>query len=153
MFSRLATAVFLTLLTAFPANSDAASAIQLISSPALSPDGTQLAFAWRGDIWTVSITGGEAQPLTAHEASDGQPSYSPDGTQIAFISNRTGSNQVFVMPATGGEPKQLTFHSEGYAIEEWYPDGASILTSVPSRDHFAQERPFFHDQRQRAANW
>ena len=34
--------------------------------PALSPDGKQLAFVYRGDIWLASSTGGRAAPLTQH---------------------------------------------------------------------------------------
>ncbi len=135
MHARMSLALLLTLFATCTIAADEGHAIQLVTSPAVSPDGTQIAFTWRGDVWTVPITGGTAKPLTVHDADDGTPAFSPDGGQVAFVSNRTGSNQVFVVPITGGEPKQLTFHTEGYLIEEWYPDGASILTSA-TRDHF-----------------
>lgn len=112
-----------------------ASPIRLASNPAVSPDGNQVAFSWRGDIWLVATAGGTARQLTTHSADDTQPVFSPDGGRIAFISNRTGSNQVYVMSVSGGEPTQLTFHTEGYSLLEWYPDGQSLLTSG-SRDHF-----------------
>ncbi len=109
--------------------------IRMISDPALSPDGKQLAFSWRGDIWTVGTKGGTAKQLTTATARDSQPKFSPDGKQLAFVSNRSGSDQVYVMPASGGTPRQLTFHTEGYRLLEWYPDGQHLLT-LAARDHF-----------------
>lgn len=108
--------------------------IRLANEPSLSPDGSQLAFAWRGEIWTVSSGGGQAQQLTKNSAADGQPFFSPDGTQLAFISSRSGSDQVYVMPSEGGIPKQITFHTAGQTLHGWYPDGLSLLTAG-RRDH------------------
>src|SRR5262245_11999487 len=109
--------------------------IRLANNPALSPDGSVLAFDWNGDIWTVGINAGRAKRLTAHPAKDRQPKFSPDGKQIAFISDREGSPQVFVMPAEGGTPVQLTFHTAGYELLGWAPDGKRLLVSS-QRDHF-----------------
>ena len=41
--------------------------------PALSPDGKQLAFVYRGDIWVASSKGGRATPLTQHVETDAYP--------------------------------------------------------------------------------
>ncbi len=109
--------------------------IRLASSPAISPDGKTIAFSWRGDIWLVGDQGGTARRLTSHPAGDRSPEFSPDGKRIAFVSTRTGSAQVFVMPVSGGKPQQLTYHSEGYDLAGWYPDGKSLLT-IARRDHF-----------------
>ena len=106
---------------------DTSNQIRLASTPALSPDGRKLAFAWAGDVWISSIRGGDAKRLTTHPSSDGAPIFSPDGETIAFTSNRTGSDQVFTMPVKGGIPRQVTFHSEGSRTVDWYPDGKSIL--------------------------
>jgi len=109
--------------------------IRLASDPALSPDGSTLAFGWRGDIWTVPTTGGAAQQLTQNPALDSHPHFSPDSKEIAFRSTRQGGAQVYVMPAQGGKPEQLTYHTSGYRLEDWYPDGQSLLVSG-SRVHF-----------------
>src|SRR5262245_63926511 len=105
----LASAAWLALTAAAPAT----EAIRLANNPALSPDGSTLAFDWNGDIWTVPTTGGLAKPLTQNPARDREPKFSPDGKEIAFISDRDGSPQVHVVPAQGGIPKQLTFHTGG----------------------------------------
>ena len=117
------------------ATASAEQNLQLASEPDISPDGKTLAFSYSGDIFRVATTGGRSVRLTTHHANDSQPHYSPDGNVIAFISDRTGSNQVFVMNAARGEPQQLTFHTEGFSIQDWYPDGKHLLV-LGNRDHF-----------------
>lgn len=109
--------------------------IQLMTDPALAPDGSSVVFGYRGDIWRVSADGGQAIRLTVNQENDGRPLYSPNGKHIAFVSSRTGSRQVFRMEADGGEPTQLTFHTEGFALEDWFAGGEQLLVSG-SRDHF-----------------
>ena len=88
--------------------------IQMASDFALSPDGKTLVFRWANDLWSTKIEGGPIRRLTNNPSVDSDPKFSPDGTKIAFISNRSGSNQIYIMPAEGGIPEQKTFHSEGY---------------------------------------
>ncbi len=109
------------------ASSWAQSPIRMAADPSLSPDGKSLLLSWQGDIWQVSSDGGAATRLTSDPADDGEPHYSPDGKRIAFISNRTGSRQIYVMPADGGQAEQVTAHSEGYSLLGWFPDGRSLL--------------------------
>lgn len=110
-------------------------AIRLANHPNLSPDGSQLAFDWNGDIWVVPSNGGSARALTQHPGKDTQPKFSPDGKEIAFVSDRDGSTQIYVMPATGGVPQRLTYHTAGYGLESWTPDGKQLLVRA-QRDHY-----------------
>ena len=89
-------------------------AVLMAAQPTVSPDGSYVVFVQQGDLWKVSSDGGLAARLTVNDGDDSQPHFSPDGKQLAFISDRTGSDQVFVMSADGGLPEQLTFHTEGY---------------------------------------
>ena len=127
--------------------------IRLASDPALSPDGSKLAFAWRGDIWIVPTKGGTAQQLTQHPSGDSRPAFSPDGSQIAFISDRNAGDQVYVMPVEGGAPEQLTFNTAGYELEQWYPSGDALLVNA-RRDHIWREsqRFFKIDRNERKAD-
>lgn len=82
-----------------------------LRNTAISPDGNTIAFTFRGDIYTVPYTGGQATRLTTVDAYDSSPVWSPDGKQIAFSSNRNGSTDIFIVDANGGQPRRLTTHS------------------------------------------
>ena len=103
--------------------------------PAISPDGREIAFAYRGDLYKVSVSGGDAQRLTTHEAYDTTPVWSPDGRRIAFVSDRYhGSRDIYIMPAEGGAAKRLTTHSAKEKVHTFTPDGRYILFSAHYQD-------------------
>ncbi len=79
--------------------------------PSISPDGKEIAFTYKGDLYKVSSEGGQAVQLTFHEAHDYMPVWSKDGSQIAFASDRYGNFDVFIMASKGGQAKRLTYHS------------------------------------------
>ena len=79
--------------------------------PAISPDGAQIAFNYKGNIYLVSSNGGKANAITTHAAHDFMPTWSPDGKTIAFASNRYGNYDIFTMPSMGGNATRLTHHS------------------------------------------
>lgn len=111
-----------------------AEPIALASQPGISPDGKTFVFVWAGDIWLASTDGGKAKRLTTHQAEESSPIISPDGKLVAFISQRTGTWQVFVMSVNGAQMKQITYHTEGYFLMDWYPDGKNLLVRC-RRDH------------------
>lgn len=78
---------------------------------AISPDGTTIAFTYKGDIYMVPVSGGRAMQLTSHPAYDTAPVWSPDSKKIAFASDRMGSLDVFIVSREGGVPQRLTTHS------------------------------------------
>ena len=75
---------------------------------AISPDGQTLAFCYKGDLFTVPVTGGEARQLTSNRAYESDPIWTPDGRHIVFSSWREGSKDIFVSSKEGGLPKRLT---------------------------------------------
>jgi Tol biopolymer transport system component/imidazolonepropionase-like amidohydrolase len=93
-----------------------------------SPDGKQIVFDLLGDLYTVSTSGGEAQRLTSGLPWDCQPRFSPDGKQIAFISDRNGSDNLWIMNADGTNPKRVTEETD-YLLGSpaWSPDGNYIV--------------------------
>src|SRR5687767_7036869 len=95
--------------------------------PAISPDGQTLLFEYKGDIWSVPASGGNAMPMTLSETYESWPVWSHDGKSIAFASDRYGSMDVFVMPASGGEARRLTFHSTGEAPCTFSGDDRAVL--------------------------
>lgn len=93
--------------------------------PALSPDGSTIAFCYKGDIYTVPAAGGKATQLTTHVAHDTRPVWSPDGSMIAFASDRAGNFDIFTVGKEGGAPKRLTTHSANE-----YPEAFSDATHL-----------------------
>lgn len=103
--------------------------------PAISPDGTQIAFTYKGDIYKVATTGGDAVRLTTHSAYDNKPIWSPDGEKIAFVSDRNGGNiDIYIMSSKGGVAKQLTSHSANETLQTFTPDGKHILFTAHYQD-------------------
>ncbi len=108
--------------------------------PAISPDGKTIVFSYKGDLYKVNSGGGDAYPLTLHEAHDFMPVWSRDGKWIAFASDRYGNFDVYVMPASGGEAKRLTFHSANDVPYDFTPDGKSVLFGTNRNDVYTSAR-------------
>jgi len=108
--------------------------------PAISPDGKTIVFSYKGDLYKVPATGGDATPLTLHEAHDFMPVWSRDGKYIAFASDRYGNFDVFIMPSGGGEAKRLTYHSAGDLPYDFTPDGKSVVFGTTRTDIYTSAR-------------
>ena len=72
--------------------------------PAVSADGSLIAFSARGWIWTLSTKGGPAQRVTRGAGLDSRPAWHPDGRTIAFVRDDTRNTDIVqVNLATGAE--------------------------------------------------
>lgn len=112
--------------------------VSLITSVAAQAQGTRLlrqptisashvVFAYGGDLWIASRSGGEARRLTSTPAVESNPHFSPDGQWIAFTSNRSGTSAVYVVSTEGGTPTRLTWYPAGTHTVGWTPDGSRVL--------------------------
>jgi dipeptidyl aminopeptidase/acylaminoacyl peptidase len=69
----------------------------------ISPDGKQIVFDLLGDLYLIPAGGGEAKRITSGPAWDCQPRFSPNGRQIAFISDRNGSDNLWLINVDGSQ--------------------------------------------------
>ncbi len=110
MKKTLLTIIAAVLATAAAAQTPAQTPSWLRNS-AISPDGSTIAFTYKGDIFTVPTAGGTARQITTGKAYDTTPVWSPDGKTLAFASKREGSLDVYTVAAGGGTPVRLTTSS------------------------------------------
>lgn len=103
-------------------------------TPAISPDGRSIAFAFQGNLFTVPAAGGAAHLLVANGQHNSHPVWSPDGRSIAFASNLYGNDDVFLVSAEGGPARRLTTHSANETPLGFTPDGQSVLFSAARMD-------------------
>ncbi len=100
-------------------------------APRWSPDGKWVLYSMaKGgttDIYRISSAGGGTpQQLTSGPGINIGGSYSPNGSQIVFESDRSGSQQVYVMNADGSNQKRISFFGGRAATPEWSPRGDQI---------------------------
>jgi Tol biopolymer transport system component/DNA-binding winged helix-turn-helix (wHTH) protein len=112
--------------------------------PALSPDGSQVAFVWNGpqqdnfDIYTMRLGSDKPVRVTADPAPDVGPTWSPDGSTIAFVRQLNADHgELLLIPASGGPEHKIASITDGEFLESparllslaWSPDGSAIAAS------------------------
>src|SRR5687768_12901609 len=96
----------------------------------ISPDGRTIVTDIAGDLYTIPMTGGKATRITNGLPFDAQPRWSPDGKTIAYVTDKDGSDDVWVIDADGRNPKQITRSDRvQWLSPEWTPDGRYIVVS------------------------
>ena len=78
----------------------------------------------------MSVSKFDVQPLTVEKLymtrPIGESAWSPDGKQIAFITNISGSRNIWIVPDEGGWPLQLTVSKQRQSNPAWSPKGRWI---------------------------
>ena len=117
-----------------------ALSVRQISAPHFSPDGLRVAFTvaeppkgteQNRDVWVLDVKSGDVLRFTNAPKSDTSPRWAPAGMRLAFISDRSGTNQIYVFGAAGGEAAQLTEGKNAIQSFEWSPDGNQIAFIAP----------------------
>lgn len=121
-------------LGAVAANAAAAITPMWLRDVRISPDGKEIAFCYKGDIYKVPASGGEAIRLTTQDSYESSPVWSPDGQEIAFASDRYGNFDIFIMSADGGNARRLTTHSTAEIPSAFTPDGKAVVFSATIQD-------------------
>jgi len=124
----------------------AADIVDLPRFPSVSPDGREVVFSWRGDLWKVSSQGGAATRLTSHPQDELASAWSPDGISIGFESERDGFRNLFVMSTDGTGLRQVTSLDRDAALAGFgrRVDGSPVLTFTGTLqfDLYRSGRPY-----------
>lgn len=86
----------------------------------------QVVFCAEGDIWTVPLSGGQAQRLTSHPEEEQMPIFSPDGQSILFSASYEGPTEIYTMPVTGGMTQRWTYETDASVPNAW-PDDQTLV--------------------------
>ncbi|MEM7204207.1 MAG: winged helix-turn-helix domain-containing protein [Planctomycetota bacterium] len=103
------------------------------TDPAVSPDGSRVAFAWGGaddtnyDIYVKPRDGDRVRRLTRDAGRDVHPAWSPDGRRIAFLRNGETGASAWVVDAMGGDPERVGAVGAWATGLDWSPDGAALI--------------------------
>lgn len=101
---------------------------------AISPDGQQIAFTYKGNIYVVNSAGGQAQQLTTALGYEYAPVWSNDSKTIAYAADVHGNFDVFVIDAKGGAPKRITTHSAAETPMAFSPDDKQVYYTASIQD-------------------
>lgn len=94
----------------------------------ISPDGKTLVFDLLGDLYTLPSEGGQATPLTRGLAYEVHPRFSPDGKSLVYISDKSGSENIWVMDLESKEETQISEEKDQHFFSaDWSPDGKYIV--------------------------
>ena len=129
-----------------PITPDIVNQLPGVSSPAISPDGTAVAYV-RGQVedgkrvsWIecAPFQGGDSRRLTYGD-SDSAPAWSPDGSMLSFLRPSSAApgapRQIWLLPTDGGEASRLTDLPHSVAGLDWLPDGSAIIATVDIDPH------------------
>jgi tricorn protease len=96
----------------------------------IAPNGKKIIATFRGDIFTIPVKEGVTQNLTeSSNAHDRNMKFSPNGKQIAYISDKSGEDEIYIVPNDlSQEPLMLTSSGDNYKYNlKWSPDNTKII--------------------------
>jgi len=106
-----------------------------IRALALSPSGNRIAVEARGELFSIPARNGETRNFSGTTASRERfPAWSPDGKTIAYVSDESGSNEVYTQPQLGGAPTKLTSASIVPSGIDWSPDGKFLAITTETSE-------------------
>ena len=100
----------------------------------ISPDGTKIVFNYKGDLYVVPTSGGEAKQITTNSAYDTDPMWTADGKEIIFASYREKGKDIYKVSEKGGSPVRLTSHPANETPLSVLEDGSILYTAAIQQD-------------------
>ncbi|HEV2197050.1 MAG TPA: LpqB family beta-propeller domain-containing protein [Candidatus Acidoferrum sp.] len=112
-----------------------ARVLSRIAIPAMILAAAVLAWWFRGwQLRTARPPEVAFERLTDFLGMEENPAISPDGKSVAFVSDSTGSRQIWIRLLAGGVPFQLTHDAGDHLSPRWSPDSASLFYYTPPAD-------------------
>ncbi len=117
--------------------------LEFAADPQISPDGQWIAYVrqWSdlmtdrrySNLWLIKADGSDHRPLTSGKFTETTPRWSPDGKRLGYLSNRSGSPQIYVRWMDTGATLAVTNVTEAPSAIDWSPDGTRLafLKLVP----------------------
>ncbi len=115
-------------------------AMDRVSDPQVSPDGSKVAFTvrvtdlaankGRTDVWLLDVATKATRRLTTSEANDTNARWAPDGRSLYFLSTRSGSSQVWRLSLSGGEAERVTDEPLDVDGVEVAPGGKALVLAM-----------------------
>ncbi len=110
-------------------------AVQSPGDPVISRDGRLVAYQQDGQVFVVPVASGETRAVTTKGSNAWSPYWSKDGHSLYFLSNRSGSSQLWKLPlGTFGEAQQMTDLSPAVRRLELSPDESRLLLRFTDSD-------------------
>jgi dipeptidyl aminopeptidase/acylaminoacyl peptidase len=118
--------------------------LEMATDPQISPDGEKIVYVREfseimsdkrcSNLWIINFDGGENRPLTMGNFSDNSPRWSADGKRIVYVSDRSGTPQIYMRWMDTGQTAKLTNLQTPPLSISLSPDGkqVSFTALVPS---------------------
>jgi dipeptidyl aminopeptidase/acylaminoacyl peptidase len=81
------------------------------------------------DLYVNDLTTGTNTRITNSAVNENNAEWRPDGMKIGFLSNQSGSSQLWEMDIDGGNRKQISFIEEGITGFKYSPCGSKVVFS------------------------
>ncbi len=113
-----------------------------LSDPQLSPDGRYVAYVLREtdfdanrgrtDLWLLDrrASANATRRLTQHPTNDSNPRWHPNGRDLYFLSDRSGSSQIWRLSLAGGEALQVSDLPLDITTFKLAPDGQRLALTL-----------------------
>ena len=145
----------MTMQTKRPTVLDDLFSLQVIQTATLAADGKRVVYDLAryepeedrmvSQLWLYDEGSDETRQLTFGLHSNHSPQWSPDEQQIAFLSDRSGTTQLYRLDLSGAEAQALTHLPQGVnGPFLWSPDGGHVAFSagIPAEERPDLSRPY-----------
>ena len=110
-----------------------------ISGEVVSPDQTKVLYGVtyysaeknKGfkDLYIYDLKTKATSRITNSAENEGSATWRPDGKKIGYLSNQSGSSQLWEMNPDGSGKKQITFVDGDVADFKYFPNGSKVILS------------------------